>query len=111
MAVAANNGLLPSIRTLACATLFLVLRLSHVLDKPWPALGIGARRLILFLWSSVTSRMSPRLRARPGQPPRYHTGNHHPAARRCPSRFGDHPDLRAARVHFALSRVDPGALS
>src|ERR1700722_3910479 len=64
MAVAANNGLLPSIRTLACATLFLVLRMTHVLDKPWPALGIGARRLILFLWSSVTSRMGPRLRAR-----------------------------------------------
>lgn len=64
MAIATHNGLLPSIRALACATLFHVLRLSHVLDKPWPALGIGTRRLILLLWSSVTSRLSARLRGR-----------------------------------------------
>ena len=64
MAVAANNGLLPFIRTFACATLFLMLRLTHVLDRPCPALGAGARRLILFVWSSVTVRLGPRLRAR-----------------------------------------------
>src|SRR5665213_4600494 len=64
MAVAAKNGLLPSIRTMACATLFHALRLSHLLDKPWPALGIGTRRAIMFLWSSVTSRLSPGLRNR-----------------------------------------------
>lgn len=64
MAIAANNGVLPSIRLLACAMLFHVLRLSHVLDKPWPALGIGVRRMILFLWSSVTSRLGSRLRGR-----------------------------------------------
>src|ERR1700733_47031 len=62
MAIAANNGVLPFIRTVACATLFHVLRLTHVLDKPWPALGIGARRLTLFLWTTVTSRMSDDLR-------------------------------------------------
>src|ERR1700683_1560470 len=64
MATAANNGLLPFIRTAACATLFHVLRMSHVLDKPWPALGAGVRRVILFLWSNVTSRLSDRLRGR-----------------------------------------------
>ncbi len=64
MAIAANFGVLPSIRRLACATLFHVLRSSHVLDKPWPALGAGTRRLILFLWSSVTSRLGSELRGR-----------------------------------------------
>ncbi len=64
MAIAAKNRLLQSVRLLACATLFLVLRLSHVLDKPWPALGIGARRAIMFLWSGVTTRLSDGLRAR-----------------------------------------------
>jgi len=64
MATAATNGLLPSIRTVACAMLFLALRVSHVLDKPFPALGTGTRRLILFLWTNVTSRLSARVRGR-----------------------------------------------
>jgi GT2 family glycosyltransferase len=64
MAIAAKNRLLQSVRLLACATLFLILRLSHLLDRPWPALGIGARRVIMFLWSSVTGRLSDGLRAR-----------------------------------------------
>ncbi len=64
MAATAKHRLLPFIRMLACATLFLLLRMSHYLDKPWPAIGIGTRRVIMFLWSSVTSRMSAGLRAR-----------------------------------------------
>jgi hypothetical protein len=60
MAVAANPGLLPSIRIAACASLFMLLRASHVLDKPWPALGAGTRRLILLLWTSATSRLRAR---------------------------------------------------
>ncbi|MGA3005284.1 MAG: glycosyltransferase [Acetobacteraceae bacterium] len=62
MAAAAENGVLPFIRTVAGATLFRVLRLSYVLDRPWPALGRGTRRLIWFLWSNVTTRMSDQLR-------------------------------------------------
>src|SRR5271165_2989979 len=64
MAIAAQNRLLPSIRRLACATLFFVLRLTHRLDKRWPALGTGTRRVIMFLWSSVTCRLGEGLRAR-----------------------------------------------
>jgi O-antigen biosynthesis protein len=64
MATAVGHGPLPFIRTVACAMLFLVLRLSHGLDKPWPALGIGTRRLIMLLWSNVTSRLSDDLRGR-----------------------------------------------
>jgi O-antigen biosynthesis protein len=64
MAIVASNVLLPSIRTLACATLFRVLRLSNLLDRGWPGLGSAFRRAVLFLWWNVTSRLGSRLRAR-----------------------------------------------
>ncbi len=64
MAIAATNALLPSIRTLACATLAAVLRLSRLLDRASPALGAGFRRAVLFLWWNVTSRLGAGLRAR-----------------------------------------------
>ncbi len=64
MAIAASNGLLPSIRTFACAILYVVLRGTHVLDKPWPVVGITARRVIMAFWFGVTSRLTPRLRHR-----------------------------------------------
>jgi GT2 family glycosyltransferase len=62
MATVAANRLPPFVRTAACAALFHVLRLSHLLDRRWPALGCAARRPILFLWSNVTARMRGRSR-------------------------------------------------
>jgi GT2 family glycosyltransferase/glycosyltransferase involved in cell wall biosynthesis len=64
MAIVATNVLLPSIRTLACAVLFRVLRLSRLLDRGSPALGAGFRRLVLFLWWNVTARLGAGLRRR-----------------------------------------------
>ncbi|HEX3993504.1 MAG TPA: glycosyltransferase family 2 protein, partial [Acetobacteraceae bacterium] len=64
MATAARPGLLPIIRTVACAALWQIMRLSHVLDRPWPALGDRTRRLILFLWSNVTSWLPDHVRRR-----------------------------------------------
>ena len=60
----ASDIILRSIRRLACATLFHVLHWSRVLDKVSPALGASFRRFVLMLWSSVTSRLSIRLRQR-----------------------------------------------
>lgn len=64
MAIVANNVLLPSIRTLACAVLFRVLHLSRLLDRGWPGLGVKFRRLVLLLWWGVALRLGARLRSR-----------------------------------------------
>ncbi len=64
MANGANNVLLPSIRTLACSALSRMLLLSHRLDRPWPALGSGVRRVILFMWWSIGRVLGARLRGR-----------------------------------------------
>jgi O-antigen biosynthesis protein len=62
MAIVANNGLLPSIRTLACAGLHRVLRLSRLLDRRWPRLGAGLRRFILLLWWRAARVLGARFR-------------------------------------------------
>jgi GT2 family glycosyltransferase len=64
MATAAKNGLLPFVAKAAAMTLFQTLRLSHILDRIWPALGLRIRRPILSFWSNATARMSDRWRSR-----------------------------------------------
>ena len=87
MAIVANNVLLPSIRTLACAVLFRVLHLSRLLDRGWPGLGVRFRRLVLLMWWGVALRLGSRLRSRlrgeavPGRPSRHDPD---PAARIAP---------------------------
>jgi GT2 family glycosyltransferase/glycosyltransferase involved in cell wall biosynthesis len=64
MASAASNVLLPTLRMAACASLFHLLRLSHGLDRHWPAPGAWFRRVVLFLWWRIAMRLGTGLRNR-----------------------------------------------
>jgi O-antigen biosynthesis protein len=95
MAIVASNGLLPSIRTFACAVLHRVLQLSRLLDRRWPCLGAGLRRFILLLWWRAARVLGVRLRS-------LARGDRGPVEKpRCdPAR---RPDIAPASIRLELS--------